>query len=68
MLLSELERVVTSMTVFKKYHPNPMVYTVDTVSTQIRLQEIEFSEITEEDQTYLLSMGWKTNGAMLWTY
>lgn len=68
MLLSELERIVESMKIFKKYHPDPLVSPVVAASKEIQVQEVEFENISEEDRNYLLSVGWKTNGFFLWTY
>lgn len=67
MRLSDLERAMACMHIFKKYHPDPFVHILLNAKHLIALQEVEFGTMSQPDREYLIRAGWTSTGPYEWT-
>jgi hypothetical protein len=62
----EVDELIAGLQILKKYKPAMGIYASGRARRTLESQEEEFSNVTPEDRTRLLDLGWETNDAFIW--
>lgn len=66
MSMHEVDELIAGLQILKKYKPAMGTYASGRARRTLETQEEEFSDLTPDDRSRLLELGWETNDAFVW--
>jgi hypothetical protein len=64
----QVDTLIAGLEILKAYKANMSVYSSHRSGRCIETQEEQFANLTGEDRTRLLELGWWTNDALVWGF